>query len=42
MPSADTKILEFNKYQKSDKAQFVIHADLECIIEKSDVCKNNP
>ena len=28
MPSEDTKILEFNQYQKSDKAPFVIYADL--------------
>ena len=28
LPSEDTKILEFNQYQKSDKAQFVIYADL--------------
>ena len=42
MPSKDTKILEFNQYQKSDKAPFIIYADLECIIEKIDGCKNNP
>ena len=42
MPSEDTKILEFNQYQKSDKAPFIIYADLECIIEKIDACKNNP
>ena len=42
MPSEDTKILEFNQYQKSDKATFIIHADLECIIDKIDGCKNNP
>ena len=42
MPSEDTKILEFNQYQKSDKAPFIIYADLECIIEKIDECKNNP
>ena len=41
MPSEDTKILEFNQYQKSDKAPFVIYADLECLIEKTDGCKNN-
>ena len=40
MPSKDTKILEFNQYQKSDKAIFIIYADLECIIEKIDKCKN--
>ena len=42
MPSEDTKILEFNQYQKFDKAPFIIYADLECIIEKIDGCKNNP
>ena len=42
MPSEDTKILEFNQYQKSDKVPFIIYADLECIIEKIDGCKNNP
>ena len=42
MPSEDTKILEFNQYQKSDKAPFIIYVDLECIIEKIDGCKNNP
>ena len=42
MPSEDTKILEFNQYQKSDKAAFIIYGDLECLIEKIDGCKNNP
>ena len=41
MPSEDTKILEFNQYQQSDKTPFIIYADLECIIEKIDACKNN-
>ena len=42
MPFEDTKILEFNQYQKSDKTPFVIYTDLECLIEKIDRCKNNP
>ena len=42
MPPEDTKILEFNQYLKSDKTPFVIYADLECLIEKTDGCKNNP
>ena len=42
MLSEDTRILEFNQYQKSDKAPFIIFADLECIIKKIYVCKNNP
>ena len=42
MPFEDSKILKFNQYQKSDKAPFIIYADLECIIKKIDGCKNNP
>ena len=44
MPSQDTKfwILEFNQYQKLDKASFFIYSDLECIIEKIGGCKSNP
>ena len=42
MPSECTKILEFNQYRKSDNAPFVIYAGLECLIEKTDGCKNNP
>ena len=41
MPSKDTKILEFNKHQKFDKASFIIYADLECLIEKINGCKND-
>ena len=42
MSFEDTKILEFNQNQKSDKASLIIYADLECITEKIDGCKNNP
>ena len=38
----DTKVFQINQYQKSDKASFIIYAELECIIEKIDGCKNNP
>ena len=41
MPFKDTKTLEFNQYQKSDKVSFIIDANLECIIDKTDVCKYN-
>ena len=41
MASDDTKILEFNQYHKSDKSPFIIYADLEYIIEKTNGCKNN-
>ena len=30
----DTKILEFNQYQKSDKVPFTIYVDLECIAQQ--------
>ena len=39
MPSENTKILEFNQYQKSNKVPSIIYADLQCIIEKIDGCK---
>ena len=42
MSFEDTKVLEFNQYQKSDKAPFIIYSHLECIIEKIDECKNSP
>ena len=42
MPSEETKILEFNQYQKSDKVPFITYENLECIIEKIDGCRNNP
>ena len=42
MPSEDSKILEFNQYQKSDKEPFIIYAYLEFLIEKIDRCKSNP
>ena len=41
MPSEDTEILELNQYKKSDKPLFIIYADLECLREKIDGCKNN-
>ena len=41
MPFEDIKILEFNQYNKSDKAPFIIQADLECLIENIDECKDN-
>ena len=42
MSSEDTKVLEFNQYQKSDKAPFFNYVNLECLIENIDGCKNNP
>ena len=42
MLSVNTKILEFNQYQKSDKTLFDIYADLDSLRKKIDRCKNNP
>ena len=42
MSSEDKRLLEFNQCQKPDEAPYVIYADLECIIEKNDGCKNKP
>ena len=36
MPSEDTRITEFHQFQKSDKAPFIIYADLDYIIERTD------
>ena len=36
------KTLKYYQYQKSNKAPFITYADLECLIEKIDGCKNNP
>ena len=41
MSSDDTKIVEFNQYQKSDKAPFIIYAVTEFLIKKIDRCKNH-
>ena len=42
MPSEDTKILQFNQHQKSDKASVTTYADLECINKETDGFKNDP
>ena len=40
MSSEDIKMLEFNRYQKSNKASFAFYADLEYLVEKIEVDKN--
>ena len=42
MLSEDTKILEFNQYQISDKAPFIIQSYLKYLKEKTNGNKNNP
>ena len=36
------RILEFNQYMKSDKMPFIIYADIEYLIRKTDGCSSNP
>ena len=42
MPSEKDDILEFNQYMKSDKMPYIIYADIESLIKKTDGCANNP
>ena len=41
MASEDTKILEFNQYQKYDKISSIIYTGLESLIKRLDGYKNN-
>ena len=41
MPCEDTKIVEFNQYQKFIKTPPIIYADLESLIKKMDRYKYN-
>ena len=34
MPSEDTKILEFNQNQKSDRTSFILYENLESVMDK--------
>ena len=42
MSNKDNKILKYSHGEKSLKAQFMIYADLECLLEKNHSCQNNP
>ena len=42
MPSEKENILEFKEDIKSDKMQYIIHADIEFLIRKIDGCANSP
>ena len=42
MSSESSKTLEFNQYKKSNRATFIIYANLQSLIKKTDGCKNNP
>ena len=41
-PNDNNEILKYNHGEKSMRAQFVIYADLECLVEKMHSCQNNP
>ena len=36
------KILEFNRYMKSDKIPYIIYTYIESLIKNTDGCANNP
>ena len=42
MPTKDNNIIKYNQGEKSIKLQFIIYADLECLLEKMDTFYNNP
>ena len=42
MPTKNNNIIKYNHGEKSMKLPFVIHADLECLLEKMSTCINNP
>ena len=42
MPTKDNNTIKYNHGEKSMKLPFVIHVDLECLLEKMSTCINNP
>ena len=42
MPSEKDNILKFNQYMKSDKIPYIIYANIESLIKKTDGTENNP
>ena len=42
MPTKDNNIINYNQGEKSIILQFVVYADLECLLEKMSTCENNP
>ena len=42
MPEEDIEILMYNQGEKSMKVPFIIFADLESLLEKMNICPNNP
>ena len=42
MPNEENKIIKYNQGEKSVKSPFIIYADLECLLEKMNMCYNDP
>ena len=42
MPEEDNKILKYNSGEKSLKVPFMIYADFECLLKKTDSFQNDP
>ena len=42
MPTKNNNIKKYNHGEKSMKLPFVIHADLECLLENMSTCINYP
>ena len=42
IPSEKDNILKFNQYMKSDKIPYIIYANIESLIKKTDGTENNP
>ena len=42
MPEEYNKTLKYNEGEKSMRLPFIIIADLECLLEKMNICHNNP
>ena len=42
MPSPNNNIIKYNQGEKSLELPFIIYADLECLLKKTDTCQNNP
>ena len=42
MPEEYNKTLKYHEGEKSMKSPFIVYADLECLLEKTNTCHNNP
>ena len=42
MPTKDNNIIKYDYGEKSMKVPFIMYADLECLLEKTSTCINNP